>query len=73
MNLASKIILGFLIVVALVFFYLAMYAQDLHGWQRAAQTMKINLDRTNAENAWSKGGNCPRIPAAMPVCISQPL
>ncbi|MDZ4780901.1 MAG: hypothetical protein SGJ19_11660 [Planctomycetia bacterium] len=51
MNLASKIILGFLIVVALVFFYLAMYAQDLHGWQRAAQTMKTNLERTNAENA----------------------
>ncbi len=51
MNLASKIILGFLIVVALVFFYLAMYTQDLRGWEKAAQSMKTNLDRTNAENA----------------------
>lgn len=52
MNLASKIILGILIVVALVFFYLAMYTQDLRGWEKAAQSMKANLDRTNAENAF---------------------
>jgi len=51
MNLASKIILGFLIVFALVFFYLTMYTFDLRGWQRAAQSMQTNLDRTNAENA----------------------
>ncbi len=57
MNLASKIILGFLIVVALVFFYLAMYTHDLRGWQRAAKSMKTSLDRTSAENALMRNGD----------------
>lgn len=51
MNLASKIILAFLIIFAMVFFYLAMYVLDLRGWQKLAQTRQATLNRTNAEAA----------------------
>ncbi len=51
MNLASKIILAFLIIFAMVFFYLAMYVLDLRGWQKLAQTRQEALNRTNAEAA----------------------
>jgi hypothetical protein len=51
MNLASKIILGFLIVFAMVFFVLAMYTLDLRGWQKSALAAKKNLEQTTNENA----------------------
>ncbi len=51
MNLASKIILGFLIVFALVFFFLAMYSLDLRNWQRLAQAREKEVNKVSAETA----------------------
>jgi hypothetical protein len=51
MSFASKIILGFLIVAAMVFWYLAMYTLDLRGWQKVAQSRQKTLDTTLAQSA----------------------
>lgn len=51
MSFASKIILGFLIVAALVFLYLAMFTLDLRGWQKVADARQKSLETTEAQNA----------------------